>query len=120
MTTTRIVTTPAATDALMILDRDDQHISISHDHPMVTMGRDESNRIVINHPKVSRLHARIEIRKDKFILVDQSTNGTYIHPHDGQMILLRQDEIHLRGEGIISLGQKAAQGSPAAIFYQAL
>ncbi len=118
--TGQMVTTPASTDSLMILDFDDQHISVSHDRPVVTMGRDDSNRIVINHPKVSRLHARIEIRKDKFILVDQSTNGTYLHPKSGQMILLRRDEIPLVGEGIISLGQKPGQADPLTVYYQAL
>ena len=118
--TGQIVTTPASANSLMILDFDGQHISVSNDHPVVTMGRDDSNRIVINHPKVSRLHARIEIRKDKFILVDQSTNGTYLHPKSGQMILLRRDEISLVGEGIISPGQKPGQSDALTVFYQAL
>jgi class 3 adenylate cyclase len=118
--TGQIVTTPASRDSLMIVNFGDQHISISHDHPMITMGRDATNRIVINSPKVSRLHARIEIRKDKFVLVDQSTNGTYVHPKDGDMALLRRDEIPLAGEGTISLGQKAPSGSQLVIHYQSL
>jgi pSer/pThr/pTyr-binding forkhead associated (FHA) protein len=84
------------------------------------MGRDESNRVVINHPRVSRLHARIEMRKDKFILVDQSTNGTHVHRLDGRGVLLRRDEIELTGEGVISLGQASDADSPHTIRYQAV
>ena len=118
--TGQIVTTPASKDSLMILDLENNHLSISHDHPMVTMGRDDSNRLVIDDPKVSRLHARIEIRKDKFILVDQSTNGTYVYPQDAEMILLRRDEIPLTGEGRISLGKEATPVSKMILRYQIL
>jgi class 3 adenylate cyclase len=118
--TGQIVSTPASTDALMILSVGEHHFSISHDHPIVTMGRDESNRVVINHPRVSRLHARIEMRKDKFILVDQSTNGTHVHRLDGRGVLLRRDEIELTGEGVISLGQASDADSPHTIRYQAV
>lgn len=104
-------------DALLILDLRDQHVSVSHDQPVITMGRDAKNRIVIKNPKVSRRHARIEIRKDKFILTDQSTNGTYINPTDGKSIHLRRDECALEDDGIIYLGKEVTPESPDAIHY---
>ena len=87
---------------------------------MVKLGRDQRNRIVVNHPRVSRLHARLELRKGKFILSDQSTNGTYVYQVDHKMVLLRQDEIILDGEGYISLGQAAAPDSDLAIYFHSL
>jgi hypothetical protein len=33
---------------------------------------------VIRGNLISRLHARIEINRNKFVLIDQSTNGTFV------------------------------------------
>jgi pSer/pThr/pTyr-binding forkhead associated (FHA) protein len=107
-------------DALLILDLQKQHVSVNYENPSVTMGRDSKNRIVINHPKVSRVHARIELQKDKFVLTDQSTNGTYIHPNDGDAVVLKKGKRALEGDGIIFLGKAATPDSPNAIHYQIL
>lgn len=107
-------------DALLILDLKKQHVSVNFENPSVTMGRDSKNRIVINHPKVSRVHARIELQKDTFVLTDQSTNGTYIHPNDGDAVVLKKGKQALEGDGIIYLGKAATPDSPNAIHYQIL
>ncbi|MGD9368545.1 MAG: FHA domain-containing protein [Desulfobacteraceae bacterium] len=107
-------------DKLLILDLRDQHVSVSHDQPMITMGRDAKNRIAIKNPKVSRLHARIEMRKDRFILTDQSTNGTYIYTTGRKSIHLRRDEYTLEGDGIIYLGKEVTPESPDAIHYHVI
>ncbi len=109
-----------AENIFLILDIEDKHICVNHEQPLVTLGRDPSNRIVINNPKVSRLHARIEMRRTKFILVDQSTNGTFILPQGGQLVHLRRDEIPLEGEGLINLGREATSDASMAIRYCSL
>ncbi len=115
--TTGLRDTASFENAFLVLDLDEKHICVNHEQPIITLGRDASNRIVINNPKVSRLHARIEMRRAKFILVDQSTNGTFILPHGGHMIHLRREEIPLEGEGLISLGREAAPDGPMVIRY---
>src|SRR6202140_5794129 len=46
----------------------------------LSIGRTEGNDIVLNHPSVSRTHARIEPRNDKWWIVDlKSTNGVKIN-----------------------------------------
>ena len=45
--------------------------------PALSLGRDAQNDVVIADRLASRQHARIERRRDKFVLVDQSSNGTY-------------------------------------------
>lgn len=97
--------------AAMMLETFQRQFTINKEHPVLTMGRDPINTIIINDPKVSRLHARIELRKDRFILVDQSTNGTHLRKEDGQTTLLRRDEIPLPNEGLIGLGEQAKAGS---------
>ncbi|MFZ1984510.1 MAG: adenylate/guanylate cyclase domain-containing protein [Desulfatitalea sp.] len=97
-----------------------QCLTLCQQHPVINMGRDATNGIVINDPRVSRLHARIELRKDRFVLVDQSTNGTYLISADGHEALVRRDEIPLPAQGMIGLGEKAVPDSPIAIRFERL
>lgn len=107
-------------DGMLTLDMQDCHISIDLEHPVASLGRDQGNHMVINDPKVSRLHAKIEIRRGKFVLIDQSTNGTYLYPDGRDMLLLRRDEATLVGEGYFCLGQATSKESPQAIHYLCL
>lgn len=74
-------------------------------HASVMLGRDASCEIVIADRNASRQHARIECRRDKFFLVDQSTNGTTVAIADEAEVLLRREEIMLRGSGRIGFGR---------------
>lgn len=69
------------------------------------MGRGDACDIIVQNGFASRQHIRIELRFGKFILVDQSTNGTYIRFSDGNVVRLVREEMVLRGSGSISLGQ---------------
>ncbi len=102
----------------MVLAFEGKEVSVDQVSPVVTLGRDTTNGVVVNDPKVSRLHARIELRKDKFILIDQSTNGTFVLREDGQMANVRRYEILLPEAGAIGLGQKTTFDSPLAIRFQ--
>ena len=53
----------------------------------------------------SRDHFHILHRRGKFILMDHSTNGTYVVENGADVIYLRREEMPLRGNGIISMGQ---------------
>ena len=107
-------------EKLLILDLKKYHVSVNYEQPSITMGRDLRNRIVINHPKVSRIHARIDMQMDRFILTDQSSNGTHIHPDGGDAVVLKKQARSLHGEGIIYLGKEATPDAPNAIRYQIL
>ena len=72
--------------------------------PALSLGRDAQNDVVIDDRLASRQHARIERRRDKFVLVDQSSNGTYVTVEGEPEILLRREEMILRGRGRISFG----------------
>ena len=71
----------------------------------LTLGRDEHNDLVIKDQRASRLHARIERRRDKFALVDSSANGTYVTFEGEREFLLHHQECLLKGRGRISFGQ---------------
>ena len=64
----------------------------------------------------SRAHAMIERRRDKFILIDHSSNGTYVTVDGEPEVQLCRDELLLRGHGWISFGQSKATSQEAVEF----
>jgi adenylate cyclase len=56
----------------------------------------------------SRAHCEIELRADKFVISDRSANGTYISEDGQNEVVLRREEMVLRGHGYIVLGQSRA------------
>jgi class 3 adenylate cyclase len=81
----------------------------------VTLGRADDNDVTIKGNLISRLHARIEMKKSRFLIVDESTNGTFIQQDDGEEIYVRRDSAELTGSGLIGLGRVAARGTPLAV-----
>ena len=75
----------------------------------ITLGRDAQSDIVVADRKASRLHARIERRRDKFVIVDQSSNGTYVTVDGEPEIMLRREELMLRGRGRVAFGHAHAE-----------
>lgn len=72
--------------------------------PLLTIGRDQSNKLVIDDPKASRLHARVERRSDGYYLVDTSTNGTFLTLAGQREVILRRSEILFATNGRIAFG----------------
>jgi len=84
---------------------------------MITMGRADENDVVIKGNLISRVHARIDAARNRFLLVDESTNGTFIQQDAGEELYVRRDSMALTGSGVISMGRVAARGTPLAIEY---
>jgi class 3 adenylate cyclase len=74
----------------------------------LTLGRDPASDVVIADRMASRLHGRIERRRDKFVLIDQSSNGTFVTIEGDRELQLRREELMLRGRGRISFGHPYA------------
>jgi class 3 adenylate cyclase len=94
---------------------EDRELLVDERHSSVTIGRAEDNDVVIKGNLISRLHARIEISRNKFVLVDQSTNGTFVQTADGEEAFVRRDSLQIKGQGMIGLGRLPEQGSPQTI-----
>ncbi len=71
----------------------------------INAGRDPVSDIVVAGDKVSRLHARFFLRQGKFVIADQSANGTFVRMLHRAEILLHREEFVLLGRGSIGLGQ---------------
>ncbi|TWD75633.1 class 3 adenylate cyclase [Variovorax beijingensis] len=74
----------------------------------IHLGRVSDAQFVVNDPRVSRLHARIELRHGSCVLTDLSTYGTWVRFHGNggpsQEVALRREECVLHGRGEIGLG----------------
>lgn len=93
-----------------------QELTLAAQLPSTLVGRDKSCGIVVSDPLASRNHAKIELRDDKFILLDQSTNGTYLN-QGGKSIFLHGEERPLTGSGFFSMGHEVTSNSPDAVHY---
>lgn len=80
-------------------------MEVNEARPAIVMGRGEENDIVVLDPLASRLHARIEFRRGRFVLIDQSLNGTFVSLPDRKEFTLRRDELQLAGPGVLALGK---------------
>ena len=87
------------------------------DRPSATLGRQTHNDIVVNDNRVSRSHARIEYRRGKFVLIDQSTNGTFILIQGKKSVQIKRDEMPLLGSGVIGLGREVTPDSAMAVHF---
>lgn len=88
------------------------------DDTELRLGRGADCNIVIVDRKASRIHATIERRRDKFVLVDRSANGTFITLDDNREIRLKREEFTLSGGGVIGFGQSPrAQGADTVTFF---
>lgn len=69
-----------------------------------TLGRDKACDITIRESRASRAHGRIELRGEGFVLVDTSSNGSYVGFQGEAEFQLKGSEAVLRGQGRISFG----------------
>jgi class 3 adenylate cyclase len=83
----------------------------------VVLGRGSMADITIDAPHASRNHVKVEYNRGKFVLTDQSTNGTYVKLADGKEVYLRREELPLSSTGAICLGEKVDESNPQVIHF---
>lgn len=99
---------------LIRLGHGDRELAPGADAKAIKMGRDPRCDIPIADRKASREHAVIERRGGKFVLIDRSSNGTYVTFQGQPEIAVRREEIVLHGRGSISFGHEYA-ADPAEV-----
>ena len=82
-----------------------------------TIGRDINSNLTILSEFVSRHHASIIFRKGKFVLIDKSTNGTFIKPQGGKEIYIQQEEYPISGCGLICMGKSISPSNEHLIYF---
>ena len=79
-------------------------IELNSKRPSVVMGRSKNCDLPIAERLASRQHVRIELRREKFYIIDQSTNGTFVNMEGGNSFL-RREEMPVTSNGKLSLGR---------------
>ncbi len=109
---------PGMEQAMLVLRYAGQEVRVGgRERPVVTLGRGSQADIVVQAPLASRVHCRLESRRGKFVVVDQSTNGTFVRTADGENVYLRREELLIWGSGSIALGEDVAKGNPHLIHF---
>jgi len=93
----------------------DQEVILDSSRPHSSIGRADDNDLIIRGNLISRVHARIEINRNKIMLIDQSTNGTFVQSDDGEEAFVRRDSVQIKGEGLIGLGRVPEADNPQTI-----
>jgi class 3 adenylate cyclase len=96
----------------------DSTVELSDRRKSINLGRADDNDLVVKGNLISRIHAKIEMRRGKFVLIDQSTNGTFIQNVQGHETFVRRDSTELGDEGTIGLGRAEEPGSNLAIHFK--
>jgi len=101
---TRMATGLISTATLKVtlkLTYHDENRKLDHTSGACVLGRGTKADLIVDDSMASREHARVECRRGKFYLIDQSTNGTYVRTPEGPSFL-RREELLLTGEGQIA------------------
>jgi hypothetical protein len=93
----------------------EKELVVDEQRQQISIGRADENELVIRGNLISRIHARIEVSRGKFLLIDQSTNGTFVNALDGEESFVRRDSMQLKGVGMIGLGKVPEADSPQTI-----
>ena len=104
----------------LLLNFRDTTVEVTEQHKAINIGRAEDNELVVKGNLISRIHAKIEMRRGKFILIDQSINGTFLQNVLGEEKFVRRDSTELDSEGTIGLGRAEEPGSSLAIYFKVM
>ena len=97
------------------------HVQVFHSFELpVHIGRVRTVEFMVNDPRVSRTHARLEWRNGSVVLVDVSSYGSWIRfsGSNGADVLLRREECVLHGEGELALGASFADPNVPTVHFK--
>jgi pSer/pThr/pTyr-binding forkhead associated (FHA) protein len=103
--------------AIELLIKGKKHVVTTNKDSCV-IGRDPSCDIVIQNKFASRAHAKIILKNGKFLVEDNSFNGTYINFNNGQKIHVSKDEQTLMTSGVMSIGKPIDDESKSIIEFK--
>ncbi len=84
---------------------------------VLNIGRGSACDVEVSSRAASRVHAKLEILRDKIVLVDQSTNGTFVTLDSGEALFIHKEALPLTRSGVISLGVPSEEGAEHLISF---
>lgn len=88
--------------------------------PVTRIGRLPDSDLVVRTKRCSREHGRIERRLDRFVFIDQSSNGTFVTHEKQAEIFVHRKEILLFGRGMLSFGMPASANGAEIIRFETM
>jgi len=107
----------SAHEQTLTLTYGEHTVTLGAARPSASLGREATNELVVADKMASRVHCKIEYRRGKFFLADQSTNGTYVTVEGDAEIMLKREQSMLRGRGVISLGHSSAPAGAEIVIF---
>ncbi|MEE9335553.1 MAG: adenylate/guanylate cyclase domain-containing protein [Granulosicoccaceae bacterium] len=86
------------------LDISGRQLLVDEATPLLEIGRDESNNLTLNADCVSRHHLQLRCKDGQILLIDNSTNGTFINREDYNPMFVRRETMVLEGSGLLGVG----------------
>lgn len=102
------------------LKYEDQKVRVDAQNTRCTIGRGRQASLQVQGKLTSRQHAEIGFRHGRFVLRDESTNGTFIVQSDGERKHLRRDEDMLTGSGTLGFGNWPEDDPDATVRFDCL
>lgn len=93
-------------------------VAISSIQLPITVGRSPTCTIRVAGDRTSREHFKITHSRGKFVLIDQSSNGTFVRLASGneQIVFVRNESFPLVGQGLIGLGRSPLEDTHCISF----
>ena len=96
---------------VLVLTYRDQTVRLEPGGSPLLIGREAGCALVIASAWASRRHATIDVQRDRFVVTDHSSNGTFVSGPEGAERFLKREMQQLEEHGVISVGINAA-GNP--------
>lgn len=101
----------------LILEIGGEVCEVTSRTPPFHLGRDmQQVDLVVQTKEASRDHCHLLFHRGKYVLVDHSTNGTYVHTEGHPEAYIRRESTPLLGSGKIGLGQPCSNGGPCITY----
>lgn len=104
-------------EAQLSLRYRDKLIVMDHTSAPMMLGRGRQAHLRVDDANASRMHLRVEYSRGKFMIFDESVNGTYVSTPAGEVTLRRNESHVLSGTGEISLGRQV-DGNENVVHYE--
>lgn len=96
-----------ADTSALVLVYNGETLELTKDNMPFSIGRGTDADLTVLFSMASRDHCTIDYRRGKFVLIDKSTNGTYVAPEGRTKLYLRREETPLLNAGFISFSPDA-------------
>jgi adenylate cyclase len=112
----RRLSSSARLETKLTLEIGGRTLDFPADKAVLVLGREKTCDLVVGEMTASRRHARIERSGLQYVLVDESTNGTFVAIEGDREVLLRHDRVLLRGRGKIGFGTSTSSAAELLSF----